>query len=337
MGFAVAAIVGPSLNNPYMVRSIRESKEDFLRDRASRYLLGLVLLLGAQAFISVSYIVWFGLTIAGGELAFKAFQSRNLRDGNPNRTWRMDTIRQLSSIALAGTYLYATPDPTLFRASLLYCLPYLVIMVLAVGAIRGHRPQAPGSPRLLVILIGEMLGTTVYLQGDVLLLGYLTNTTVVGYYTLTVTVAVAIATIGQSFGNTYNEGLRASGGDLASGPPLRNTVTMSAVGGVLVFIVGLVMLATPVANELAVAMMVMAGFTAFRTAISVFQVILFAQRRDVIRFAAAFALVPFKLGLLTLLTLSAHLGAVGAAISSSITDAVLLTVFALALYRKRKP
>ena len=61
--------------------------------------------------------------------------------------------------------------------------------------------------------VGEMLGMCIYLQGDVLLLGFLTDSTTVGYYTLTVTVTVALAAVGQSYGMTFYEPLRRSDGD----------------------------------------------------------------------------------------------------------------------------
>jgi hypothetical protein len=81
-------------------------------------------------------------------------------------------------------------------------------------------------------------------------------------------------------------------------------------------------------------MMIMSGFAALRTVSWVFQTILYNQRRDLIRFAAAVGLVPVKLGLLTAL---AFLGAIGAAISSTVTDVLLLAIFTTALYRKRTP
>ncbi len=59
------------------------------------------------------------------------------------------------------------------------------------------------------ILIGETLGLAAYLQGDVLLLGWLTNDTIVGYYAhLHVTVGIAVVAVGQSFGMSYNHTLR---------------------------------------------------------------------------------------------------------------------------------
>jgi hypothetical protein len=332
MGFALMSILGPTLNNPYVIRAAREPEEDFVRERAGRYLLGVGLMVLGQVFLPIHYIAWFGITVAGGELCVGAFKARALREGNPHLTSRIDTSRQVSSTVLGAVYLFAVPHPTLFLASVAYCVPYVVIMVLAGFTVRGHRPQWPGSPRLIMILGGEMLGTAAFLQGDVLLLGWLTNAEVVGYYTLTWVVASAIGYIGQSFAATYTQPLRDSGGDLSTGPPLRNTILIGVVGGTVVFIVGLVMVFLPVPSQLAIAMMIMSGYCMFRSIIMIFTVILYAQRRDMIRLTSAIGLVPFKFGLVAAL---ASLGAVGAAIATSVSDAVLLLIFALALYGKR--
>jgi len=53
LGFAVTSVLGQTLNNPYVVRAAREPEEDFVRERASRYLLG-VALMGWRAVRSVS-------------------------------------------------------------------------------------------------------------------------------------------------------------------------------------------------------------------------------------------------------------------------------------------
>jgi Na+-driven multidrug efflux pump len=81
--------------------------------------------------------------------------------------------------------------------------------------------------------------------------------------------------------------------------------------------------------------MIMSGFAALRIVSWIFQVILYNQRRDLLRFTAAVALVPLKFVLLA--ALAPSLGAVGAAISSTVGDAVLLLVFTLALYRRKVP
>lgn len=204
-----------------------ESEERFVAERASRFLVGLTLVAAGTALVGVSYIAWFGLTVAGGEIAYKSYSSRFARDGKADRVWRLDSIRQVVSVALACVYLLGRP-PDAARRQRPYVAPYYVILVLAGLAARGHRPQLPGPPRLTLALGGEMLGTALYLQGDVLLLGFLTDSTTAGYYTLCWTVAAALAAVGQSFGMTYHEPLRLSGGKLESGPPLRLTL---AIGG----------------------------------------------------------------------------------------------------------
>ncbi|WP_246182987.1 polysaccharide biosynthesis protein [Mycolicibacterium grossiae] len=332
MGFALSAVVGPPLDNPFNVRAMRESDEHFRAERTSRFLLGLTLMAVGACLIEVNYVAWFGLVIAGGEMVFKSYQSQAARDGHPQVTWRMDTIRQISSVALAGSYLFGTDEPNLQIASLLYCAPYLVVLVLAARRVWGHRPGVPGPPRLIAALVGEMLGMCIYLQGDVLLLGFLTDDTTVGYYALTVTVTVALAAIGQSFAMTYNEPLRRSGGDLSTGPSLRHIVMLGAGTGGLVVIAGVVLLLTPAPTELGIAMLVMSAFCAMRTMSSVLAVILYAQRRDVIRLSANLGLVPVKLGAVAAL---AQFGAVGAAVATVATDAILLVIYLVAIYRRK--
>jgi O-antigen/teichoic acid export membrane protein len=82
-------------------------------------------------------------------------------------------------------------------------------------------------------------------------------------------------------------------------------------------------------------MLIMSVFCAMRTVISILSVILYAQRRDVIRLAANLGLVPVKLGLVAAL---AFAGAIGASIATVITDAIILAIYVTAIYRrKQKP
>jgi hypothetical protein len=324
--------MGPSLDNPFSVRAIRESEERFVAERTSRYLLGVALITVGLLLLPISYVAGFGIIVAGGEICLNVLKSRVARDGHPHLFWRMDTARQVTGVGIGTAYLFLAAHPSLMVASLLYCTPYVVIVLLGARVVRGHRPGLPGSPRLMAALVGELLGTALYLQGDVLLLGALTNSTTVGYYSLTWVVCAAVAALGQSFGMNFHEKLRNADGALSAGPQLRTTLLLAAAGGALVLTVGVVMLFWPTAEELAVAMMIMSIFAALRVVVSVFQVILMTQRRDIFRLTAAFALVPVKFGLVAALSFA---GAVGAAISTSITDALLLTCFSLALYRPR--
>lgn len=337
MGFALSAVVGPPLDQSFNVRAMRESEERFLAERTTRYLLGATLTATGVALMGVNYIAWFGLVVAGGEMACNAWLSHAIRDGHADRYWRVGTIRQFVSVALACAYMFGTPDPSLHVATMLYCSQYVVIFILGGLRILWHRPGVPGQPKLIAALTGETLGMCLYLQGDVLLLGFLTNNTTVGYYTLTVTVTVALAAVGQAFGMTYHEPLRLSGGELSSGPPLRSTLLIGGGTGLLVLITGIVLLFSPAPTELAVAMLLMAAFCAMRTISSILQVILYAQRRDVIRLVANLGLVPVKLGLLAaLVTVMSGAGAIAAAIATVITDAILLAIYVTAIYGPKR-
>lgn len=334
MGFALASILGPPLDNPFSVRAARESQEHFLAERAARYLLGLALMAAGVAMLEVNYIAWFGLFVAGGEIMFKVYQSQEFRAGNPERVSRIDTVQRVTGVALACSYLFSAHHPTLQIASMCYCVPYAVTaVVVGVIALR-HRPKLPGPPRLVLVLIGETLGIAAYLQGDVLLLGWLTNSTVVGYYTVTIVFTVALATIGQAYGMSFHEALRQADGKLSAGPPLRNTLFLGIGTGLIVLIVGVGLLLSPAAPEMAVAMILMSAFCAMRTISSAFGVVLYTQRRDLLRLSANLGLVPVKLGLVAVL---AVFGAVGAATATVATDALLLAIYATALYRRAKP
>lgn len=334
MAYAAFSLIGPPLDNPFAVRAVRESQERFLRERVTRYLLGLTLMAAGAALVEVSYIAWFGLFVAGGEIILKAYQSHWARDGQPQRVAQLDTIRQVASVACAAGYVFAVDDPTLQVASLFLVAPYAVIAIVVGFVVLRHRPGIPGPPKLIAILIGEMLGLAAYLQGDVLLLGWLTDDTIVGYYALTVTVTIAIVAVGQSFGMSYNRALREGDGQLSAGPPLKSTLILGGVAGSLVLIVGVVMLFTPAPQQLAVAMIIMSVFCGMRTITSVFQAVLYLQRRDTTRLVANISLLPVKLGLVALLAVA---GAVGAAIATVIADALLLAIYAYVLYRKPKP
>ncbi|BBZ75191.1 hypothetical protein MANY_05280 [Mycolicibacterium anyangense] len=331
MGFALAAIICAPLDNPFNVRALRESEERFLRERTTRVGLGLLLMAAGIAVVDVHYIAWFGLVVGGGELVFNAYKSRDLRDGHPDRVMRRDTVRQISSIALASAYLFAAAAPTLLTASLLYCVPYAVIAALAVLTVRGHRPELPGPPRLVAALVMEHLGNALYIQGDVLLLGFLTDSRVAGLYSVASVMAWAVAALGQSYVATYHEPLRESGGDLASGPPRKSIVTVSVVAMLLILLVGIGLVVSPAPRELGVAMVLMSVFCCMRTANYIYTAVLYMQHRDLLRAWAAVGLVPVKLACVAGL---APLGAVGAAVASVLTDAVLLALYLKILYRR---
>lgn len=332
MAYAVYSMIGPPLDNPFVVRSVRESEKHFLSDRATRYLLGIGLMALGLALLELSYIAAFGLFVSGGELVLRAWQSQSVRDGNVHKAAQLDTARQFVSVVLACGYLYAAGHPTLQMATSFLVAPYVVIALIVGPISLRHRPGIPGSPRLIAILIGEALGIMLYVQGDLLLLGWLRGDTVAGYYGICTTVTLAIIALGQGFGMSYSQKLRDGEGDLTSGPPLKGTLLLGLGATALVLATGLVMLVVPaVPNELAVAMVIMSLFCGMRTVSTVFQAVLYNQRRDGVRLVVNLGVVPIKLGLVVAL---AGLGAVGAAIASVITDALLLAIYLRVLYPK---
>ncbi|MCX8554163.1 hypothetical protein OS121_03475 [Mycolicibacterium mucogenicum] len=336
MATVLNGIVGNTIDNAFAVRAIRESEEHFRRERTMRYLVALGLAAAGAVTFNVNYVIGFGLMVAGGEIALNVVKSRSARDGHPDKVFRIDTARQLASAGVGAAYLYASAEPTLTHASLLYCTPYVLVFLAGAKAAIGHRPSPPGPPRLIAALSGEMLGTALYLGGDVLLLGTLVDTKAAGYYQLAWVVAGAVAAAGQSFGMTYHEPLRESGGDLSAGPPLRNILRIAGLGGSLLLIIGACLFAFGAPSELATTMMIMGGFAALRICIFVLQVILYTQRRDVFRLTIAVGLVPVKLGMVAALATLTPLGAVGAAIAATVADAIMLAGFTWAVYRPRE-
>lgn len=334
MAAAVAGLTGPALDNVFSVRAIRESEERFLAERTTRFLLASTLIVLGLVLIPVVYFVGFGLIVAGGENAFAVVKSRLIRDGHPDRASRIDTAKQATSVVAGCLYLVVAHAPTLLIASLMYCTPYVAAVLMCAVVVRKYRPAIPGPPRLIAALTGEMLGTMAYLQADVLLLAWLTDSTIVGYYTLAVMVVVSVVSVGQAFAMTYHEPLRHAAGALSAGPPLLYTLGLAAAGGGLVLLIGGVLLISPAPTQLAVTVMIMSGFAALRIVSWIFQVILYNQRRDLLRLTAAVGLVPLKFALIAAM---ASLGAVGAAISSTVGDAVLLFIFTMALYRRKRP
>jgi O-antigen/teichoic acid export membrane protein len=331
MAFALAAIIAAPLDHPFGVRSIRVDEADYLGERTTRALIGVALIVVGLCLIDVNYVAWFALVVAGGEMTFNAYKSRALRDGHPDITQRMDTVRQASSIALATAYLFAVSEPTLLIASVLYVAPYFVIAVAAIAQTRMARPRMPGSWREISMLFSENLANAVYIQGDVLLLGYLTDSTIAGYYSVASVTAWAVAFIGQSFGHTFHEKLRLADGRVSAGPALKHTVVLGCAAGSLLLIAGIVLFFTPAPSEVAGALVVMSFFVVMRVMNYVFTTVLYLQHRDRTRVLAAAVLAPLKMVLILCLF---PFGAVGAALASVATDAVLLVWFTRALYRE---
>lgn len=113
MAYAVYSLIGSPIDNLFVVRSVRESEEHFLSDRATRYLLGVGFMAVGLALLEVNYVAAFGLFVSGGELTLKA--GRVARCATVTRTRRRRSIPGGSSRAwyrpASTCSRYRTPPP----------------------------------------------------------------------------------------------------------------------------------------------------------------------------------------------------------------------------------
>lgn len=337
IAYAVCAIVGTTLDQPFAARAVREAEADYRRERSARILCGMALAAAALLLAPLGYVVWFGLTLAGAELIVAAYKSDALRHGRPSHVWRADTLRQAGSVSLAAGYLVLADAPDLERASALYLVPYLVVLLLTLRHLWSDRPQPPGSPRQMGVLGAEMLATCLYLQGDLVLLGHWSEASTVGYYSLTQTVFFAVIAATQAYAAGFIPRLRESRGAPAAGPPARGVLAISVATGLAMVLAAVVVLLADGPGELAAALAVMGIFAGARSVTTCLQALLIAQRRDLLRFATVTALIPAKILLLWFLVADVRLGAVGAATAASIVEVGLMFAFLGALARTRSP
>lgn len=330
MAMSVAAIVAAPLDSPYLVRSLRNSEVLFRSERASRVLVGLGLFFAGLFAYGQFFVAGFALMVAGGEIAFNAFKSETLRNGHPNIIMRWDVVRQGVSVVGAAAVLFLVPDRKLELVCLAYLAPYVVVLILAGFSARRSRPTFPGRFKEWALLWTDALIVALHIQGDILLLGLLTNSTVAGYYSVASVVVMAVASFGQMYAHTFHEPLRKSGGHPAAGPRPRSVVVLSAAFGSVVLLGGLVLLATELAPDVAWALIILSAFTVLRCVTVMMTTVLYVQGRDGQRVVGGALAVCVKLGLIAALT---PLGVVGASLAAVVGEAVLATWFRWAAYK----
>ncbi len=202
MAFALSAVIGPPLDNPYVVRSMRESEERFVAERASRFLVGLTLVAAGTALVGVSYIAWFGLTVAGGEIAYKSYSSRFARTARRTASGGSTaSVRSSASLSPASTCSVSTIRRCWAR------VPCTSRPTTSSSCSPGSPPAGTtATPRTAASHARTRrrdAGYSAVPPGRRVLLGFLTDSRTAGYYTLCWTVAAALAAVGQSFGMTY--------------------------------------------------------------------------------------------------------------------------------------
>lgn len=330
MAFSFAAIIAAPLDNPFLVRSLRGSDAEHHSERTARALLGTFLVVAGCLLYPHFFALGFGLIVAGGEIAFNAVKSQSLRSGHPNIVMRWDVYRQGAAVAAGALAMWLLPGQSIEAVCLAYLAPYAPVLLISLLTVRGHRPAWPGKFKEWALLWTDALIVALHIQGDILLLGLLTNNTVVGYYSVASIVVLAVASFAQMHAHTYHGALRTAGGHPSAGPGGRTIGIMAGVFGAAVFAAGLVLSTTGLAPEVATALMILGAFTALRCVVMVMTTIMYVQGRDRARVLGGGVAVVTKLALIAVL---APLGAAGAAIAAGVAEAVLAVWYVRAVHK----
>ena len=326
--YALAAILSAPIENIFVVRVVRVSEADYRAERSTRALLGGALVVAGLIIYSWSFIVGFALAVAGFEMLFNAFKSVPLRDGRPGAIMRFDAVRQLCSIALAaGTAILLGDAATLEVVCLVYLSPYLVICMLAVRQSWGYAPRWPRDLRNQGVLVVDALVLSLYLQGDILLLGLLFDQDVVGTYSIASQLALAASTIGQLFGQQFTTRLRETGGHHSAGAPLRMTVLLGVVLSVGAGVLALGLCLFPEYRAVGVVLAVIAPFAGLRAITNTWVTALYVKGVDNARvgWSALALLVRFSI-ILGLVSFGVS-GAVAAAAAAGLAECILVFAY----------
>lgn len=331
IGIAGAAIINAGVDNAFYVRSLRVDEDEYLAERSARVLFATALAVIGVVCFTQWYVVGFAIIVAAGEQLFNTFKSQFLRLSRPDIAMRFDAIRQPASIGLAAGYVVLADNPHLDIATALYVAPYAVILAACLRYVPGHRPARPGGRREMFILSSEAFAAAIYVNGDLLVLGWLAGDTVTGYYSVALVTASAIASIGQNYANTFIERLRAVQGDLSAAPRPLNIVKVGLVTGGAMAVTGIGILIWGGADMVGGIFLVMSLWVAARAIEFNFVVILFAQRRDALRVRVTAGAAVVK----AILVIPAvyFFGAYGAAVVGVLCEFALIGVYFHKIYR----
>jgi O-antigen/teichoic acid export membrane protein len=332
MAFAAGAVIGVPLDSYFTIRAPRVPGEVFLRERTTRALLGLGLVLVGVLAWPLSFGAGFAVVKAGSDVTFQASRSSLIRDGRPDQAQRADAIRQVIGVAVGSAYLLGAANPSLEVAAALYLGASALPIAAGIRALAHARPAVPEFSSRSVSILGEAVGGVVYVQAEVILLGLLGSPTSAGYYSFGATIVWSLAALGQSFGYTFHEGLRDSRGDVATGPRLSTALWLSLTTALGVATISAVLWQLDFDDVLWITFAVLAPVSFLRTLSSVSTVVLSMQHRDRFRLGVTAASVAVKVGLILILK---DLGGPGAAVAFLASDLVMSGSYTVAVYGRR--
>lgn len=334
IGIAAAALISIPVDAYYLVRSPRVDDAQFAVDRASRYWLGLVMLLAGLGLFAVWLPAGIALGKAGGDVLFNAQKSTAIRTGRPDTAFALDSARQGLSLVAGVVVLLVVDDASLLLLSLVYVLGFVPFAVVTLRHVVGVRVELPERSRSTAALVVEALGGAAYTQGDIVLLGALAGESAAGYYSLATLVLWSVAAVGQNYSFTFHEPLRAAGGAVEAGPPLTITSALAVAGGIGVAGTGVVLWLAGTEDDLWACFLVLALATTTRFYGAVFTTVLALQSRDVLR--ARMSLVAVAVKAAAIFALAGWWGSIGAAVAFVIADLVAFAWAFRALYGPEK-
>lgn len=332
MAFAAGAMLGVPLDSYFTTRSPRVVESVFVRERTTRALFGGSLALCGVLLWPVSFLAGFAVVKAGSDVAFQASRSSLIRAGRPDKAQQADAVRQVVGLVCGSAYLLLASTPSLGVAAALYLAGSTFPILLGLQALTHARPTLPELSGRSALILGESIGAVAYVHCEVLLLGLLGSTSAAGYYSFGATVVWSLAALGQSFGTTFHQDLRASSGDATTGPPLRTALVLSAATGLAVAATAVGLWLLDFDEALWLTFGCLAAVSFLRTLSSVATVVLVLQHRDRFRLGVTVVSVLLKVGLVLLLR---DHGGPGAALAFLASDLVMSGSYAFAVYGRR--
>ncbi len=331
---AASTLITVPLDAYYLVRAPRTSDAEFQRDQASRVWTGVALgVIGAFVWTFGS-VAGFSVTKAGLDMIFNARKSSSIRYSRPDRALGEDALRQSISLGVCAVLLSASSTRSLTLVGVCYLVGYTPFAAVVLRTVLGTMPRLPERTRTTGFLVTEAVLGVLYLQGDVILLGWLLSDTQVGYYSLGSQLALTGGLVGQSFAATFHDRLRESDGAAHAGPRLAHTwigAAVCALGMLVAAAIAAVLGAPP---DLSLTFLVFAAVAATRFCSAVFTTVLALQSLDLYRVALSSAALLVKV---TVMVVLGRAGSPEAALGFVAGDLLFVALPQRRLYAAARP
>jgi O-antigen/teichoic acid export membrane protein len=329
IAYAIGATIGTPIDSYFTVRTPRVTDAEFDGERSTRVLVGLGLIVGGWLLWPFTFVGGFAVGKAGVDVCFQASRSRLVRAGHPDLAQRADAFRQIVGVGAGAAYLLFYPGATLPVAALIYLAGSATPILVGIGHMVEYAPLRPQFTRRSATIVGESLGGVVYGQAGVMLLGLLHSTASAGYYSFGLTSVQALTSLGLSFAATFHESLRKADGAVAAGPPLRTSVILSGLCGVLMELVALGLWIANAATALVLVFAFLGVVAVTRNLGTIATVVLLMQHRDTFRLNVTLVCLLLKVSLVIALS---RFGGPGAAAAFMIADVVMAAAYIRVAY-----